>query len=434
MIEDLTIPLAGTLTAERAWKRPEQFKSYVGLGLESVDAKWDLNRFPEQMHLPQGSQTMGLDYLMVIDNDKVPSQKTRILQLKYNSSLDTLFHQGSSGGNLYTYPTELCYYGNSSIRTNKNDNLTNQNYPSHANWHVDNAWSGNSWLEDGTAITNETRGIALTNTIQYGVALLGSKLRMMSNSLTDNGAALAGQTKTYSLDASHYLEWTGILVGGQPEQVGWDYLLRKSGNVIAGSNAIVYDKVNYRLSESGSGKDTCGIRVYEAGYLGGNTPEDKDGAFTNFTLLYDNVNPYTPADTVQGNVYVALEFVNHLGQDFWGEQGLIDDGATFYLFAKLLSDPQTTQAATFWPELWREEGANNRYLLPPYASDGTSRRIKRVFIQDIKTGVVFRFMADGLKHAYIAIPDLRSAKISLGMDVDLNWTAGLTYEVELGQR
>jgi len=113
---------------------------------------------------------------------------------------------------------------------------------------------------------------------------------------------------------------------------------------------------------------------------------------------------------------------------------LIEDGATFYLFAKLVPSPVTTQTEKFWDDVFKEGGYNNRYLLPPYDNNGVTRPIRRVFVQDIKTGVVFRFMADGLKHAYIAVPDLRSAKISLGMDVDLNWTAGLTYEAELGQR
>lgn len=438
-VEMLTYAQSSSLTGGREWKDVTTIKNLVGLSSVSINSKYDINRFPGQMNLPNGSATLGLDSLDVINTGLLPPQAggglTRILQLKYVSALDTLFNGGgSTPKNLYTYTPELCYYGNSSIRTSESNTLTNMSYPTHADWNDPTKWSGADWKTDGSPITNSTRGIAMSNTIQYGIALLGSKLVVTSATLTDNGD-LGGQSKTYTLDPTHFLLWTGILVGGQPEQVGWDYLLKSSESgtsfTKAGSNAIVYDKVNYRLSEA-TGKDTCGVDVTGAGFVGGSSLET---SFTNFTLLYDNVDPYTGTDEQQGDVYVALEFVNRLGQDFWGKQGLIRDGATFYLFAKLTPTPTAADQSVenFWNEVFNGD-KNNNNLLPPYDAAGKTRPIRRVFVQDIKTGVTFRFNSDALSNAYIAIPDLRSAKISLGMNVDLTWHAGLTYEAPLGTR
>lgn len=432
-IERLSDPITISGVETRTWKKPDLIKSMLGRPNTLIDSKYSIDAFPEQMHMPAGSVTLGMDRLITFENPlllrQVAGGQTRILQLKYTNSLDTLFNGGGSTKNLYTYSPGLLYYGNSSIRTNEDPSPS---FPDHANWRSDNSWNGGNWKDDGSAITSATRGIAMTNTIQYGVALLESKLSVVDPpTLEDNGAEKADQTKRITLGSNSYLDWTGILVGGQPELVGWDYLLNKSGDAKASTNAIVYDKIRYRLSENGTNRDTCGIRVSDKGLVG--------GGFANYTLLYDNVDPYTgysgSEDEVQNNVYVALEFVNHLGTDFWGEQGLIRDGATFYLFAKLspnAGDP--TKYNEFWDNVFTNNSYNNNHLLPPYNANGTTRHVRRVFVQDIKTSVVFSLGANALKHAYIAVPDLRSAKISMGMDVDLKWTAGLTYEAPLGQR
>lgn len=437
-IEKLTLPVAGSRTGERVWKEASIVKDVVGETSFTFPSGLDINLFPAQMNLPLGATTIGLDHMLEVTN--VLGGKTQILQVQYVSAIDTMLNGGSSRANIYTYPPELCYYGNSSIRVNNTDN-NNDIFPTGYgdDWYNDNAWSGAGgagWEADGSAISNSTRAIALTNTIQYGMSLLASRIRVAQASLTDNGQALAGQAKTLTLDDSHYMDWTGILIGGQPEQVGWNYLLKQTNGVKAGTNAIVYDKVNYRLSDAGN--DTCGVRITRTGYVG-SSDGSEGGAHTNYTLVFDNVDPYMADTTTQNNVYVALEFVNHLGQDFWGEQGLIRDGATFYLFAKLMPVPNSSATTiNFWNNVFRDGGFNNHYLLPPYetsgANIGESRHIRRVFVQDIKTGVIFTFGNEALKHAYVSIPDLRSAKISLGMAVDLNWTAGLTYEAPLGTR
>jgi hypothetical protein len=83
--------------------------------------------------------------------------------------------------------------------------------------------------------------------------------------------------------------------------------------------------------------------------------------------------------------------------------------------------------------------------MPPYyttdqataAGDATldSKTIKerRVFMQDYMTDVTFVLTENSLKYALVAVPDLRSTQISLGLSVDLHWSEGLKFgEVNVG--
>jgi hypothetical protein len=76
--------------------------------------------------------------------------------------------------------------------------------------------------------------------------------------------------------------------------------------------------------------------------------------------------------------------------------------------------------------------------LPPYETAGENIgkciNERRVFIQDYLTSATFVTNETSLQHALVAVPDLRSGQISLGLSVDLAWRTGLTFgEVILGQ-
>ena len=78
--------------------------------------------------------------------------------------------------------------------------------------------------------------------------------------------------------------------------------------------------------------------------------------------------------------------------------------------------------------------------MPPYytterataANDATldSKTIKqrRVFMQDYMTEATFVLTENSLKYALVAVPDLRSSQISLGLSVDLKWNKGLVFD------
>jgi hypothetical protein len=152
-------------------------------------------------------------------------------------------------------------------------------------------------------------------------------------------------------------------------------------------------------------------------------------------MLWDNWNP-TLKDHKQEDVYIALEFLNRSGRDFWGSDNLIINGSHFYLIGKLdpnmamkngemtqLSETDLSEGIT-WP---------TDRALPPYDDNGNTIKQRRVFMQGFKTLAKFGIGENSLKNAYLTVPDLRSANISLGLSVDLEWKDGLQYDIELGK-
>ena len=144
----------------------------------------------------------------------------------------------------------------------------------------------------------------------------------------------------------------------------------------------------------------------------------------------------------QMKVYVALEFVNNSGKDFWGMNNLIKNGATFYVTAEL--DPNKGRDATDLSEgiTWPDP---DKFKMPPYYTQaeadatpgvnaGDTKKIRRVFMQDYVTEANFVITKKTLQNALVAVPDLRSAQISLGLSVDLVWRQGLVFnDVHVGQ-
>jgi hypothetical protein len=56
-------------------------------------------------------------------------------------------------------------------------------------------------------------------------------------------------------------------------------------------------------------------------------------------------------------------------------------------------------------------------------------------MQDFLTTATFVINETSLQHALVAVPDLRSGQISLGLSVDLNWRTGLVFDnVILGEQ
>ena len=88
--------------------------------------------------------------------------------------------------------------------------------------------------------------------------------------------------------------------------------------------------------------------------------------------------------------------------DFYGKDGVVPNGAKFYLVGEL--DPGKTG------------------LTLPTGVD-------RVFVQDHITTA--NFTIKDLKKAYNCIPDLRTSGINVGLAVDLSWKSVIEFNVEL---
>lgn len=385
------------------WKGTSEVVSNSGLsGLDKVTA--DLNKFPDGIfHLPPGSTVM--KYTAV---DNSGASTVIVNQYQYMSQVPT-YAMGSSSGSFnpdnYMYPAELCYFGNSPIRVTS-DSHKKAEYPDGAaEWDNDNNWKtsytpGNNtvdWTKDGV-VQSTTRSVAMQENINYGTAMLKTTIAYESGktSLKDNNSHIhSGEADNTIAISSNPFTLTGVLIGGQPQTVGWNYIVKTiDPNPFI---CMVYDR---DLSSSAIP-----------------TPAGSE----NYTMVWDN---YT-TDATQNTVYVALELTNNSGQDFWGMNNLIRNGSSFYLIGKL--DPTQASNTITWPT------AERPYALPPYNNDGTTKQTPRIFIQDYMTTANFIIGEESLKQALVSVPDLRASHLSLGLSVDLSWSNGLSFESVLGQ-
>jgi len=300
----------------------------------------------------------------------------------------------------YMYPSELLYFNNSSLYVSDTEKTKDQ-YPNGYNTWDTYSWTSNSW-QNGE-VTSTTRSVAVKNNINYGVAMLQTKVAIDGTSFVDNRHAVipSESDQALSLEDIKSLQLTGIIIGGQNHQLGWNYLA-KANEATDWDYAIFDNSIVSGTIPTGAGEE-------------------------NYTLVFDNFyggDAGTQAD--QKDVLVALEFQNNSERDFYGKGNLVRKGGKFYLIGKLqLGDNRIgtstgiSGSATAWP---------TKYAIPPYKADGSSKEITRVFIQDYMTTATFKIGANSLKNAFITIPDLRSTQTSLGLSVDLNWREGINFD------
>lgn len=291
----------------------------------------------------------------------------------------------------YTYPAELLYFDNSLLRVNDNE-VAAADYPNgYSKWDDNNGdTEGDGWTGWTTGpVASTTRSVAVKNNINYGVAMLSTKVTYdgtIGDTFEDNRPAAEG-VKLAANDIKK-LTLTGVLIGGQYKNVGWNFI--RTGETDANKNFVIFD------NQIANGAIP--------------TPDDAP----NYTLVFDNYSDDN------GNVRVALEFKNNSDKDIYGLGGMIPKGGVFYLAGVL--DLSANTETISWP---------THYAIPPYTdAGGTNTTKKRVFIQDYLTNATFKIGKNSLKSAYTTIPDLRASQISLGLSVDLNWRQGLNFNVD----
>ena len=288
----------------------------------------------------------------------------------------------------YTYPAELLYFDNSPLRVTDSEKDPGD-YPNGYNTWDNDTWSG--WAIGKVAST--TRSVAVKNNINYGVAMLQTKVTIDNDveDFLDNHPA----ADNFSLKKADIQGFTltGVLVGGQYKQVGWNYLSTGDGTDGANKDFVIFDNK----------------------IVSGTVPTANGDE--NYTLVFDNY-----AGSTQSDVLVALEFKNGNDKDIYGKGGMIPKGGTFYLVGKLQIGSNTIPAAN-WPDT---------YAIPPYDANGESTQTTRIFIQDYMTTATFKIGENSLKNAFTTVPDLRASQTSLGLSVDLNWRSGLSFETTLG--
>ncbi len=345
----------------------------------------DLKNLPTSFNLPFGSA------LLYLDSDGNFTYK--------NPSTSLLDQSKETAAANYMYPAELLYFDNSSLRVNDTEKKA-ADYPNGVNpWDTEATWTAAGWTTGAVAST--TRSVAVKNNINYGVAMLQTKVVLDGTAFADNRHAIVPSESNQSLTADDVKQFklTGILIGGQNHQLGWNYLAKAN-------TSTDWDYVIYDNEINGTGAIP--------------TPSGEE----NYTLVFDNYHPGAQAD--QTDVLVALEFEN-TSKDFYGRGNLIRYGGKFYLVGKLELKLTTTDAKAIADSNWP-----TYYAIPPYTSSGATNKITRVFVQDFMTTATFKIGANSLQNAFVTVPDLRSSQTSLGLSVDLKWQTGLSFEYTLG--
>ena len=392
-------------------------------GVQTDDANLvteDLNNFPINFNLPAGSTILTL---FKDTNSK--------LAYAYMGSVPTYAMGGSSSSTTtnfdpknYMYPPELCYFGNSPIRVT-NDTHVTADYPDGtSNWAADASWAAGAtgtnsvaWTKDGHVLSS-TRSVAMQNNINYGTSLLKTTIRYNTENLEDNNhniqnARTGANEANATIDVTKAGQFTltGILIGGQEQTMGWNYLA-KAGTA-AKYECMVYDR----------DLPSTAIPAFDS-----NNPTTTSTPC--YTTVWDNWDE-TLKNSKQRDVYIALEFTNNTGKDFWGMNNLIRNGGVFYITAKLDPDANLNTSdrsdGITWPSTASATTTLPPHALPPYDTDGNTIKQRRVFIQDYMTTANFVIGRNSLQYALVAVPDLRSAQISLGLSVDLEWSTGLTF-------
>lgn len=277
-----------------------------------------------------------------------------------------------------TYPSELAYYVSSPVKVSSNEITAVKDLPNYDQWIANTA----DWSSYGDAVESSTRFVALQKPVLYGVASLKSTVKCKSNTLIDNAKDKGQYESDNSItvdDTSFPI--TGILIGGQPKQVGWNF---------EAANTVTTNEFKYTIYDCDMNKG-ANLTAAVTG-----TPEP------NYTLVLDNKD--NSGATSQNKVYITIELENN-ASDFFGAEGLIPKGSKFYMVGEL--DPKATSGIT----------------------QPTGKTLDHVFVKDHTT--IANFTIQNLKKAYNHIPDMRSSKINVGLAVDLSWKEGITFNVEI---
>lgn len=243
-----------------------------------------------------------------------------------------------------------------------------------------------SWGNDGiwtsgvrATISGSTTKIALNKTVNYAVGRLDVKVKANGTTLKANASETEeDDTETevnVSNDGTAAFTLTGVIVGGQPASVGWNFLNTSSEwkNMVYDCD-IITDAADVTYASDFS---TIPVSTYVLGL-----PSASEGEVS--------------------KVKIALELTNN-GPAFYGKKigvqsGIIPTGATFYLLGEL--DPST--------------GTTN------------DDKPKQVFAADYFTTANLNITT--LKNAYATLPDLTTAQLEFALKVDLTWQEGIVIE------
>lgn len=331
----------------------------------SYKATGDVRKYPNNINLPDGA--VQLSYAKV----------TKTFSYATSSTLGELTLDASK----ICFPASIYYFQSSDLAATAME-LAASKWPTSTT-----TWTGTAapWLKDASNLADgwtpdvkaTTRSIAMRQNINYGVASLRTTVKC-------NDATLADNTSLTVVDPSEFtgnvsvpsggFPVTGLLIGGQPTEVKYDFQ-PASSDVF---DRTVYDRNPSIFAEYGV------------------------ASAKNYTIVLPN--DLGRSETSQKTVNVAIELENKSGADFRGVDGIVPNGGKFYLVGQ---------------------------LKPGEAKNLTGMTITNpaVFMSDYQTTLSLNIKS--LASAYNTIPDLRSTKLQFGLSVNLEWQQGLQFDVNI---
>lgn len=275
-------------------------------------------------------------------------------QLKFEGGSFSYIKSANVGNLSYTsmdrfvYPASLYYTTNTAIKTSTSRLADKYG----TDWKTCLALYNGG----GTSVEANTQSVALVNQIQYAVGRFDVAAKFSASSINDNvGESIA-------VTAEDGITLDGILIGGQ-KNADWQF-----APLASSEEYTIYD-----ASVTSTKLGTADIAS---------------------KIMAQSLALPTAAATP---VNFALELTNNTGNAFTGVDGIVPDGAKFYLVGQLV--PQA-------------EKAGNQVFAKAY---------------NTKANVTISSLA----HAYNCIPDLKNPELELGLSVNLEWTEGLVQDITI---
>lgn len=311
------------------------------------------------------------------------------VELSFNATSNQFAYAATSGLTGLTtldaakicFPASIYYFQSSDLAATAKELDSNDWPKTTTNW---TTATKAPWLKDAnnladgwtSSVQATTRSIAMRQNINYGVANLVTTVKCGAASLPDNtGLTVTDPSEfagTVAVPADGFTV-SGLFIGGQPTKVGFNF--------------------------QPATDDAFDLTIYDNAIPTGIVAKNGVASTANYTIVLPNDKGRTATD--QNKVNVAIELTNNTDKPFRGIDGIIPAGGKFYLVGQL--DPKDKTV--------------------------TNVANPAVFMSDYKTTLNLNIKS--LKNAYNTIPDLRSTKLQLGLSVDLEWQAGIQFDVNI---
>ena len=327
----------------------------------------DVSKYPNNINLPDGA--VRLSY----------AEATKTFSYATSSTLGALTLDASK----ICFPSAIYYFQSSDLAATAMELDASQWPNTTTNWTSSTA----PWLKDANTLDDgwtsdvkaTTRSIAMRQNINYGVSNLVTTVKCGAASLPDHKDLDVTDPSEFADNVvvpTTGFPVSGLLIGGQPTKVGFNFQPEAT--------------------------DEFDLTIYDKALPTGIAAKNDEASTANYTIVLPNDKGRTA--TEQNTVNVAIELTNNTKKPFRGLDGIVPADGKFYLVGQ---------------------------LKPADAIKPTGMTIDNpaVFMSDYQT--TLNLTIKSLANAYNTIPDLRSTKLQFGLSVDLEWKAGLQFNVTL---